>query len=100
MFLILLTYKKPLEEIDEFLSAHTSFLDTYYSQKKFIFSGRRNPRTGGVILVNVESLEEMHRIIAEDPFYRNGLADYEIIEFIPSKCNSTFLDFLAVSEAD
>jgi hypothetical protein len=33
----------------------------------------------------------LEQVITEDPFYRQGLADYEIIEFVPSM-TSTLLE--------
>ena len=94
MFLILLKYKKPLEEVEKYLDEHVQFLDKYYSQEKFIFSGRRNPRTGGVILVKVDSEAEARQIINEDPFHQNNIAEYEVIEFFPTKYDPRFSCFV------
>ena len=94
MFIVSLSYKKELAEVEKFIFSHGEFLDTYYLQKKFIFSGRKNPRTGGIILaynVNRETLEE---IIREDPFYQNGIADYDITEVIPTKYDDNFSYFI------
>ena len=76
---------KSIEEIEKNLVEHVKFLDRYYESNKFLVSGRRNPRVGGIILVNSDSLEEISQIVKEDPFHRNDLADYEIIEFIIKK---------------
>ncbi len=51
MIVVTLTYKKPLTEVDAVLKEHIAFLDHYYEQKKFLASGRRENRVGGVILV-------------------------------------------------
>ena len=91
MFIAVLTYKKTIEEIEENLTEHIKFLDEHYKNNKFLISGRRNPRTSGIILVNSDSLEEVNKIMKKDPFYKNDLADYEIIEFIPTK----FIDQLS-----
>lgn len=88
MFIISLTYLCDLEEIENHLSAHIAYLDTQYEAGHFLASGRKCPRTGGVILANVESAHILDGIIAEDPFKVNNLAHYEIIEFIPSKAAS------------
>jgi uncharacterized protein YciI len=95
MFLVILAYKKPIEDIEKALPGHVLFLDNYYKNKKFIFSGRRKPRTGGVILVNSNDKEEVINIIQQDPFHKDGLADYEIIEFTPTKCDERFSQFLS-----
>jgi len=95
MFLVILTYKKPIADIEKALSDHVLFLDNYYEREKIIFSGRRNPRTGGVILINSNDKEEVLDIIQQDPFYKDGLADYEIIEFTPTKYDERFRQFLS-----
>lgn len=85
MFIINLTYKTELEKIDAFLNAHIEFLNEQYELKNFIASGRKIPRTGGIILANVQSRSQLEEIIEKDPFKKNELADYELTEFVPSK---------------
>lgn len=85
MFIIELNYKVPNEEIDKFLEQHRSFLDKHYTAGIFIASGAQVPRKGGIILANAPSREVIQSIIGEDPFYINGLADYRIVEFNPTK---------------
>lgn len=80
MFILLLHYKKPLEEVIKNLDAHRVYLNKYYNQGKFIFSGPRKPRTGGCILCRAANEAEIKEIIKEDPFYFNQIADYEMIE--------------------
>ena len=94
MFLVILTYKKPLEEIEQYLSEHISFLDKYYEKKKFVFSGRQNPRTGGIILVKSDNRDEIMQIVKEDPFNVHDLADYEAIHFTPTKYDPLFGVFI------
>ncbi|MGD8192714.1 YciI family protein [Brevibacillus ginsengisoli] len=95
MFIVLPKYVKGLEEVDQHMEAHKEFLDKYYQLSKFIVSGRRNPRVGGVILVKAESEVEVLEIIKEDPFYQNQVAEYEIIEFQPTKWDTRFEAFLS-----
>ncbi len=85
MYILLVKYVQPLEQIDQLLEAHIEFLDKYYKGSKFIFSGRRNPRVGGVILANVNNESELKQIISEDPFVFHEVAEYDIIEFTPTK---------------
>ncbi len=90
MFVIILTYTKPLEIVDRHLEAHVEFLKKNYENKVFIASGRQVPRTGGVILARGESKEALQRIIQNDPFYKSGVAEYQIIEFVPSMTTPEF----------
>lgn len=50
MFILNLTYIKPISDVETHLQNHISFLEKYYGADKFICSGRKNPRIGGVIL--------------------------------------------------
>lgn len=94
MFLVITEYLKNIEDVEKYLPAHSAFLDKYYAQKKIIFSGRRNPRIGGAIMFNVDSEAEVQSILSEDPFKRNGIAKYELYEFIPTKYDERFSTFI------
>ena len=85
MFVIELVYKASLEEIDAHMAAHVRFLKKYYAAGKFLVSGRKIPREGGIILAVAETREEIEAIAAEDPFHRHGLADFRNIEFRASQ---------------
>ncbi|MDD2950262.1 MAG: YciI family protein [Sulfuricurvum sp.] len=84
MFIISLNYIKPLEEVDTLLEEHVEYLKEQYRLGSFLASGRKTPRTGGVILARAVSREEIETIISLDPFYRHGVAEYEITEFSPT----------------
>ena len=84
MFIAILTYKKPLSEVDKFLAAHREYLTKHYAAGDFIASGPQTPRVGGVIMMKADNRTAVEAIIAEDPFYINGIADYQIVEFTPT----------------
>lgn len=84
MFIISLTYKMPLDEVDKHLPAHVSFLNDQYASGHFIASGRKVPRTGGIILSNMQSRDALNEVLQNDPFMQYGVADYDIVEFVPS----------------
>lgn len=90
MFILVLKHICPIYQIDSYLDAHNKFLDKYYSLKKFICSGRQNPRTGGIILCKCSDRNEVESIIKEDPFYDKKLVEYEMIEFVPTKYAEKF----------
>src|SRR5699024_2115370 len=98
MFIVSLSYKKEIREVEKFLKSHVQFLDQYYSEKKFIFSGRKNPRTGGIILVRHVDQNTLMEIIRQDPFYQNEIADYDITEVIPTKYDKNFACFMEKNE--
>ncbi|MYM60496.1 GTP cyclohydrolase [Vibrio sp. OCN044] len=85
MFIVSITYTSEMSKIDKYLEEHISYLDKYYEKGSFIASGRKVPRTGGVILATAGNRGDLEQILDEDPFKVHHLADYEIIEFIPTK---------------
>lgn len=97
MFLLLVNYIKPIHEVEKYFNEHQLFLEKYYKQQKFIFSGRRNPRIGGIILVNAQAKTEIEDIIKEDPFYIHSVAEYDVIEFSPTKYDERFACFIESS---
>ena len=80
MFIIELTYKSSLAEIDASMAAHVVFLKKYYAAGNFLISGRKIPRDGGIIVAVGKSRHHIEVIIREDPFFERGLADFRIIE--------------------
>lgn len=93
MFVISLTYSKPLDEIDAVMREHVAFLEKCYEAGLFVASGRKVPRTGGVILAMGATREELERVMALDPFVRDGLAVFEVIEFRTSQHHPDFAAF-------
>jgi uncharacterized protein YciI len=85
MFIINLNYIVPLEQLDAHMTDHVKFLRKYYKQNVFVASGRKVPRTGGIILALAKSKEEIEQIIQGDPFYSHKLAEFSITEFQTSQ---------------
>lgn len=94
MFVVLLRYTKPLDEVDRHMKAHMAFLRAAYREKLFITSGRMVPRTGGVILARAENKAALTEIMKNDPFVANGVATFEIIEFNNSQSDPAFKVFV------
>ena len=84
MFVVLLTYQRPLAEIDRLMGAHVAWLKRHYTSGLFVASGRRVPRNGGVILARSGDEEALRAAMAQDPFVVHGAAIFELIEFTPS----------------
>jgi uncharacterized protein YciI len=95
VFIIILNYKKSLVDIDKYLAEHRAFLDSGYRDNFFVASGPKNPRTGGIIISQLKNREQLENILKQDPFNINDVADYEIIEFSPTKYHNNFASFVA-----
>ena len=85
MFVLLLSYVRPLEEVDALMREHVAWLDEHYAAGRFVVSGRQIPRTGGVILARGDDRDEIERIAASDPFVSGGVATCEIVQFRASQ---------------
>ncbi|WP_406278809.1 YciI family protein [Embleya sp. NBC_00896] len=85
MFVITLTYAVPVEEIDALMADHLEWLDRHYAAGTLLASGRRVPRTGGVILARAADRAALDAVLAEDPFARAGAAAYDVVEFAPTR---------------
>ncbi len=94
MVIILLSYKKEIFEVEKIIESHNEFLNKYYAENKVIFSGRKNPRTGGIIVLRNVNKDEAMEIIKQDPFYQNEIADYDVTEVIPTKYDENFAYFI------
>src|SRR5437868_5064297 len=79
VFMILLSYVKPLEEVDGLIDPHSAHLERSYAAGRFLASGRRVPRTGGVILARGPSIEEIKAVVSTDPSIPEGIATSEVI---------------------
>ena len=79
MFILSLTYIAPLEDADQHMQAHMAWVKAGYDDGFFLASGRKIPRTGGVILSRGERAE-LEALCATDPFTVHGIATYEITE--------------------
>lgn len=90
MILILLRYVKPMEEVEEHTPAHRAFVDQLVREGRVIVAGPREPRTGGVLLTTFESEVEAMKRMVDDPFFENGVAEYEAIRFRPVKHDPRF----------
>lgn len=85
MFIVNLTYKASFDIVEPHLEAHMAFVNKQYESGIFLASGKKIPRTGGVILSGVENRETLNNIMMQDPFILHGVADFEITEFVISR---------------
>ncbi len=85
MFVLLLSYLKPLPEVDALMREHLAWLDEHYRAGRFVVSGRQIPRTGGVIVARGDDREEVEALAAGDPFVSGGVASCEVIQFQASQ---------------
>jgi uncharacterized protein YciI len=85
VFVLLLTYVRPLPEVDALMREHVAWLNEQYDAGRFLVSGRRIPRTGGVIVARGDDRAQIEALAATDPFVSGGVATCEVIQFRASQ---------------
>lgn len=85
MFIVELTYKKPMTAVEPHIQAHFEFLDQGYEARYFICSGPKPSRDGGVVVVDVDDLIECRKLMQKDPFYQEDLAEFHYTPFLATK---------------
>jgi uncharacterized protein YciI len=81
MYILISTYTRPIDEVNAQLDHHRAWLARHYETGRVLVSGRRNPTTGGVIVLRADSREQVDELLADDPYTQHGLVDYEIVAF-------------------
>jgi len=99
MFLVQLTYKTPINEVDKYLQAHREFLDYHYKQGLLVVSGPMKPRTGGVIIAATNDRAFLESVFKEDPYYLAEIAEYQFIEFTPVMYRPELKELIQKTEA-
>lgn len=90
MFIIDLTYLVPLPQLDSLMPEHMKFLRECYKANLFLTSGRKVPRTGGIILAVGRSKAAIEALMQEDPFVKQKLAAFTVTEFMTSQMHPEF----------
>ena len=85
MFIVTLTYLLPVEDVDALMPGHIEWLEQGYADGLFVASGRRIPRTGGVILARSGDEAGLRAFLARDPFAVHGAARFDVVEFTATK---------------
>jgi len=96
MFIALLTYSAPREEIDYLLAEHSSWMTQQYESGRFLASGGRPGGEGRVILARRMPRGKLDAVLATDPLVLRKMALYQVVEF---SCTRTATGLLAYNEA-
>lgn len=96
MFIVRLTYKAPIEEIDYLLPDHIEWLAKHYDAGYFLCSGRQPAQLGRVIIARPMPIAKLEALLATDPLAMARMARHEVIEF---QATRTAPDMARVNEA-
>ncbi|MEZ3500570.1 YciI family protein [Pantoea sp. KPR_PJ] len=88
MYIVSLSYFRPVEEAEALLQPHIEWLDRYFAAGVFIAAGRKDPRTGGIVLAKDIDRVRLDTILAEDPFV--AVANYEVTKLNVTRTTEAF----------
>ncbi len=97
MYILFINPTRSPEELAPVFPAHSEFLERHCKAGTFILTGGLTARPAGVVLANVNTVEELHAMLAEDPFVREQVAEYEVIEFKPSRYHESLASLITPS---
>ena len=80
MFICVLTYTAPLEDVDALRSAHIAYLKAQHEAGHYIGWGRQKSSLGGVVLAKGEDRAVIEALVAHDPYLLGGVAKAEVID--------------------
>jgi uncharacterized protein YciI len=83
----IIRYRRPLEEVLKVVEAHRAYLASLKERGILLASGPLDPRNGGALLLRVAQdnvLASLDRIRDEDPFTKAGVAQYELLPWLPN----------------
>ena len=85
MYLMISTYRAPLDQVDQARAAHLAFVGELERAGVVVSAGRQDPPVGGILLLDVESEARAHELLADDPYVIQGLAEYTATGWQPTR---------------
>lgn len=80
MYILNISYSVSPETVAPHVEAHRVWIKKYCDQGIFLAVGPKKSKLGGVILARAMNKAELMKIIAEDSFVKEDVADYQIID--------------------
>lgn len=81
MFLVLLEYVRPIEEVDALRPRHLEFLAKGFDEGRYVLAGRQVPPDGGVVIARGNDEAAVAELTERDPYVAGGVARYRLVRF-------------------
>ncbi|MEZ5716498.1 MAG: YciI family protein [Paracoccaceae bacterium] len=88
LFAVDIEYSVPFGEVEKVLDPHMAFVRRAYDEGRFLASGPKEPRTGGMVIMMAPSLEDAQAYLAADPFVTEKVAAVKLTAFKPSNLHT------------
>ncbi len=84
--LAIIRYRKPLEDVVANTDSHRAYLRELKGKGILLASGPFDPRNGGALLLRIsddDPLGALDAVRDNDPFWKLGIAQYELLPWKP-----------------
>ncbi len=94
MFLVDMNFVDMSRITPELTDLHRAHLLGEYNNNNLMFGGRKEPRTGGIIISSHKDIGDLKAVLEADPFIQSGAVEYCITEFTPVMASQPFESLL------
>lgn len=84
MHIIILRYTAAPASLAAYSDAHRTYFATMLRNGKYLFGGRLQDGSGGMVITRSATEEEIKHWIWEDPYHQQRLATYKIVMWDPA----------------
>lgn len=95
MFLVDMVFTQIEKITPELTEQHRHHLSKEYRNNTLMFGGRKEPRTGGILISKHASEVELRQVLNTDPFIKSGAVNYSITEFVPVMASDEYLTLIS-----
>jgi len=81
MYILNVSYIEQPANVEPVVAPHTAWVKKHFAEGLFLFAGPKKSGLGGVILAKSIERPELDRIIAEDPYVTERVAEYQVLDF-------------------
>lgn len=93
-FAVFIKYLESLDKIKSVQEVHRNLLQSGVEKGIILVSGPIEPRTGGIVIMRSQSMEDVKKFFNEDPYLKNNYAEYTFFEFKPGKHQPFLSDWI------
>jgi uncharacterized protein YciI len=82
--IVIVRYRQPIEEVLKVQELHRAYLRQLKADGILLAAGPQDPRYGGMFLLRLpdgSTQAALDRIRDDDPFYSEGIAQYELLRW-------------------
>jgi len=90
IYAVLLTYTRPIEEVNQHLDPHKAWLVDNVRQGRVIFAGPLESKTGGMVLACCPDREALEAMMEQDAFVAHEVASYQAYACAPALASAEF----------